>query len=112
MLANHLVADQRGWNAHGVVPPGGVRQHGLKVGFARPPIPDPVIAAPALAEVIVDAGDGVAEDLSAFRKMEGEAVEHNIPDVGLQRRLVGEAPPYHIAAVLRCNCWQKLLTDG
>ena len=69
-------ADEGRWDAKVVAVAGDV---GEEVGEGVEPvggaIPDEVVAAVAWAEVIVGAGDGVAEDLLAFGKAESEVAE-------------------------------------
>src|SRR5262249_1473593 len=78
----------------------------------RRPVPHHVVAAMARAQVIVGAGDRIAQTLLARRQAEGHVVEQLAMDCRCKRRLGNERAPRHVAGVKRRQLRQALLADG
>jgi len=78
----------------------------------RRPVPDHVVAAVTRTQVIVGAGDRIAQALFARRQAERHVIKQLAMNRRCKRRLGNERAPRHVADVERRQLRQTLLTDG
>ena len=76
------------------------------------PVPDDVVAAVAGAQIVVGAGDRIAQALLSRREAERHVVEQLAMNRRWKRRLRNQRAPGHIAGIKRDKVGQTLLANG
>ena len=75
-------------------------------------VPDEIVAAMSDAQIVVVAGDRVADDFVTRREKEAEAFEQHVARRGIDPCLVDDASPDHIARVDRLHVRRQDAAHG
>src|ERR1700746_3493161 len=79
--------------------PVGVDAHFTQLLRRCDPVPDEIVTAVADAQVVVQSGDGIADDLLLPRKKKSEMRENALAGLRREIGLVGRAAPDEIAGI-------------
>ena len=107
-----VAANERGWNRKRMRVAGFVGEKVAEFIVGGGAIPDEIVAAMAWAKIVVRTCNGIAKELLAGRKAEGESVEKFGARFGREGGFVDESAPGDVAGILRLHFGKNVRAHG